>query len=64
METIKKILVILDGKKTSISMIISAILVYLQGRALIANDTAVLISIICVALGLTVNYAEYKLGYK
>ncbi|MFA6997232.1 MAG: hypothetical protein WC181_08280 [Defluviitoga sp.] len=47
----------LSGKKTTIATILGAILVYVQGRGYIQEDTAILFSAIMVALGLTANVA-------
>ena len=59
MSVIDKVLKLLSGKKATIATVLGAILVYLQGRACIAVDTAQLISIILVALGLSANVKGY-----
>lgn len=56
-----KVLNFLRGKKTSITAIISAVLVFLLGRDYIAQDVAYLVSGIMVALGLTINIWDAKL---
>jgi len=61
MEITRKILTLLGGKKTTIATILGAILVYCQGRGYVASDTANLIAVILVALGLGVNIVDYKL---
>ena len=57
----KKILLWLSGKKTTIATIISAIVVFALGRGYIAQDVAELISAIMIALGLTANIATAKM---
>lgn len=57
----KKILLWLSGKKTTIATVISAIVVFALGRGYIAQDVAELISTIMVALGLTANIATTKI---
>jgi len=52
---INKILDLINGKKTSIAVIIGAILTFTLGRDMIAADTANLISTILVALGISAN---------
>lgn len=61
MDILKKLLNYLDGKKTTIATILGAILVFAQGRDYVAQDVAELISIVLIALGLSVNYAKAKL---
>ena len=51
----------INGKKTSIATILGAILLFLLGREIIAQDVAELISYILVAVGLGVNYTNYRL---
>jgi len=57
----KKILIWLSGKKTTIATVISALVIFLIGRGLIAQDVAELISTIMIALGLTANIATNKM---
>jgi len=57
----KKILIWLSGKKTTIATVISAIVVFALGRGYIAQDVAELISTIMIALGLTANIATNKM---
>ncbi len=57
----KKILLWLSGKKTTIATIIGAVVVFALGRGYIAQDVAELISTIMVALGLTANIATNKI---
>ena len=57
----KKILIWLSGKKTTIATVISALIIFLIGRGLIAQDVAELISAIMIALGLTANIATAKM---
>ena len=64
MQAIDKLLDLLSGKKATIATVLGAILVYLQGRAYIAGDTAQLISIILVALGLSANVKGYMASKK
>lgn len=52
-----KLLIFLSGKKTTIATILGAILVFSLGRGYLAQDTANLLSVIMVALGLTANIA-------
>ena len=56
-----KILIWLSGKKTTIATVISALVIFLIGRGLIAQDVAELISAIMIALGLTANIATNKM---
>ena len=56
-----KILMWLSGKKTTIATVISALVIFLIGRGLIAQDVAELISTIMIALGLTANIATNKM---
>ena len=56
-----KILIWLSGKKTTIATVISALIIFLIGRGLIAQDVAELISAIMIALGLTANIATNKI---
>lgn len=56
-----KILIWLSGKKTTIATVISALVIFLVGRGLIAQDVAELISAIMIALGLTANIATNKM---
>ena len=56
-----KILIWLSGKKTTIATVISALVIFLIGRGLIAQDVAELISAIMIALGLTANIATNKI---
>jgi hypothetical protein len=60
MTTFEQIIEWLSGKKTTIATILGAILVFAQGRQYIADDTAMLVSAILVALGLTSNYITTK----
>ena len=60
----KKILIWLSGKKTTIATVISALIIFLIGRGLIAQDVAELISAIMIALGLTANIATNKIYKK
>jgi thiol:disulfide interchange protein len=60
----KKILIWLSGKKTTIATVISALIIFLIGRGLIAQDVAELISAIMIALGLTANIATNKIYNK
>ncbi len=46
--------------KTTIATIAGAVLIYLQGRGYIGNDTATLISSILVACGFSVNFMSGK----
>ncbi len=57
----KKILLWLSGKKTTIATIIGAVVVFALGRGYIAQDVAELISTIMIALGLTANIATNKM---
>ena len=57
----KKILLWLSGKKTTIATVISALVIFLIGRGLIAQDVAELISAIMIALGLTANITTNKM---
>ncbi len=59
-----KILIWLSGKKTTIATVISALIIFLIGRGLIAQDVAELISAIMIALGLTANIATNKIYNK
>ena len=59
-----KILIWLSGKKTTIATVISALVIFLIGRGLIAQDVAELISAIMIALGLTANIATNKIYKK
>jgi len=59
-----KILIWLSGKKTTIATVISAFVIFLIGRGLIAQDVAELISAIMIALGLTANIATNKIYNK
>ncbi len=59
-----KILIWLSGKKTTIATVISALIIFLIGRGLIAQDVAELISAIMIALGLTANIATNKIYKK
>ena len=59
-----KILIWLSGKKTTIATVISALVIFLIGRGLIAQDVAELISAIMIALGLTANIATNKIYNK
>lgn len=56
-----KILIWLSGKKTTIATVISALVIFLIGRGLIAQDVAELISAIMIALGLTANITTNKM---
>jgi len=57
----KKILLWLSGKKTTIATIIGAVVVFALGRGYIAQDVAELISAIMIALGLTANITTNKM---
>ena len=57
----KKILLWLSGKKTTIATVIGAVVVFALGRGYIAQDVAELISTIMIALGLTANIATNKM---
>ena len=57
----KKILIWLSGKKTTIATVIGAVVVFALGRGYIAQDVAELISAIMVALGLTANITTNKM---
>lgn len=59
-----KILIWLSGKKTTIATVISALVIFLIGRGIIAQDVAELISAIMVALGLSANIATNKIYKK
>ena len=59
-----KILIWLSGKKTTIATVISALVIFLIGRGLIAQDVAELISAIMIALGLSANIATNKIYNK
>jgi len=59
-----KILIWLSGKKTTIATVISALVIFLIGRGLIAQDVAELISAIMIALGLSANIATNKIYKK
>ena len=59
-----KILIWLSGKKTTIATVISALVIFLIGRGLIAQDVAELISAVMIALGLTANIATNKIYKK
>jgi len=59
-----KILIWLSGKKTTIATVISALVIFLIGRGLIAQDVAELISAIMIAIGLTANIATNKIYKK
>ena len=61
MKYFKGFLKLINGRKTSIATILGAILVFLLGREIIAQDVAELISGILVVLGLGVNYTNYRL---
>lgn len=60
----KNILIWLSGKKTTIATVLSAIVIFLLGRGLIAQDVAELISAVMIALGLTANIATNKIYKK
>lgn len=60
----KNILIWLSGKKTTIATVLGAIVIFLLGRGLIAQDVAELISAIMIALGLTANIATNKIYKK
>lgn len=62
METLKQFLNFLDGKKTTIAVIIGYLVVFCLGRGYITQDLADLISGIMVALGLSANIAKYKMN--
>lgn len=59
-----KILIWLSGKKTTIATVISALVIFLIGRGIIAQDVAELISAIMIALGLSANIATNKIYKK
>lgn len=58
---LKKLLLYLQGKKTSIATIISLILIFCLNRNYIPRDVGILIAGIMTALGLTVNIVSAKL---
>ena len=60
----KNILIWLSGKKTTIATVLSAIVIFLLGRGLIAQDVAELISAVMIALGLTANIATNRIYNK
>ena len=61
METIKKILDLVNGRKTTISAVAMLIVVFCVNRGYIPADVSELIASIFVAVGLSANYANYKL---
>lgn len=60
----KELLIWLSGKKTTIATVISALVIFLIGRGIIAQDVAELISAIMIALGLSANIATNKIYKK
>ena len=64
MEIMKKISAFLGGKKASIATILGATLVFSQGRGYVADDTANMIAVILVALGVGINLVDAKLRAK
>ena len=54
---LEKILNCIQGRKTTIATILGAILVYILNKGYIEPELAQLISVILVALGLSVNIA-------
>ena len=61
MNTLKKILDLVNGRKTTIVSVVMLIVIFSVNRSWIAQDVAELISTIFVALGISANYANYKL---
>ena len=61
MNTLKKILDLVNGKKTTIVSVVMLIVIFSVNRSWIPQDVAELISAIFVALGFSANYANYKL---
>jgi hypothetical protein len=57
----ESILIWLTGKKTTIAMILGAILNFITIRGYIADDTSYLISVILIAIGLGANVATNRL---
>lgn len=57
----KKLLMFLSGKKTTIGAIISLIVLFCANRGYIAQDVSELIGSIMVVLGFTANYATSKM---
>jgi len=61
MNTLKKILDLVNGRKTTIVAVVMLIVIFSVNRSWIPQDVAELISSIFVALGISANYANYKL---
>jgi len=61
MNTLKKILDLVNGRKTTIVAVVMLIVIFSVNRNWIPTDVAELISAIFVALGVSANYANYKL---
>ena len=62
METLKKILALVNGRKTSIVAVIMLIVIFCVNRGYIAEDVSELIASIFVALGISANYANARLN--
>lgn len=62
MKYIEFILAKLKGKKTTIGVILSAINTYFLTIGLYGNNEALLINTILIALGITANITDSKLG--
>ena len=57
----KKLLIFLQGKKTTIATIIGALITFSLTKGYIDGDLANLLASIMIALGLSVNYATNKI---
>lgn len=60
-EFYKKLLALLKGKKTTISMLIGAVVAWLQYYEKINDADARLIMTIALILGFGINYSDYRI---
>ena len=64
MEFIDRILVALQGRKTSIGTILALFITLALTRGWIDNDLAIFFNGVLVALGIGANYADIGLGHR